>query len=170
MKYRLHFRVPFIISAVNMQTITDKTTRHPGIAPGKGSGPHKGPPPKFKARWKRVKNRSSPLVVKPFPGLWPDGTLRWYDPATVRCTEHEMLLILEMLIALNHTGLYTAFFQYHAHTGSLVIDLYEGRWGMFKEPFRKIDIDCRRFPLVDSVTEKPFYARPFLEELILLVQ
>lgn len=127
------------------------------------------PKPAKKPFWKVVRIRA-PSLVMPFPGLWPDGMLRWAPPETIRRAELETLSILETLMALNRTGLYTAFFQFHAYVGCLSIDIFEGRWNGSKKPIRIIEIDCRRYPLIDTDTQKPFYAQQFLNELILLVQ
>lgn len=111
-----------------------------------------------------------PSVHSTFPGLWPDGKLRWIDPAAARMTVAEIRSILDILVDLNITGLYTAFFHFHAHVGELEIIIFEGRWNFHKSPSWQVQIDCRDYPLTDTNTDKPFYAQSFLEMLILWVQ
>lgn len=125
--------------------------------------------PNPKATWKIIRSRA-PKVIKPFPGFWPDGMLRWADPEHIRSTEFEMLTILEALIALNRTGKYAAFFNFNAFVGSLMVEIYEGRGLALRKPIQQFDIDCRHYPLIEEKDEKPFYAQKFIDELILLVQ
>lgn len=109
-------------------------------------------------------------IQSPFPGLWPDGKLRWINPAAARMTVVEIRSILDILVDLNITGLYTAFFHFHAHVGELEIIIFEGRWNLFKRPLWQVQIDCRDYPLRDANSNQPFYASTFLEMLILWIQ
>lgn len=111
-----------------------------------------------------------PSINSTFPGLWPDGKLRCIDSATTRKTGAEIRSILDILVDLNSTGLYTAFFHFHAHIGELEIIIFEGRWSIFKSPVWQVQIDCRDYPLRDANSDQPFDASTFLEMLILWVQ
>ena len=109
-------------------------------------------------------------IQSPFPGLWPDGKLRCIDSATTRKTGVEIRGILDILVDLNITGLYTAFFHFHAHVGELEIIIFQGRWSIFKSPVWQVQIDCREYPLININTGQAFYVPAFLEMLILWVQ
>lgn len=102
--------------------------------------------------------------------LWPDGELRINDPVHYLDADREMLSIIEALSALNRTGLYSAFYDYAPHVGTLRVKIYEGRWTCFKKPVLKAAIDCRRFPLRDDDTEETVTAEAFMNRLILLAQ
>lgn len=106
----------------------------------------------------------------PFPGFWPDGKLRGGDSANRRKAAQEICSIIDIVMALDRTGLYSAFFQYFPYIGVLEIKIYEGRWNWAKHPIWKANIDCRAYPLTNYDTSEPFYAQLFLEWLILLVQ
>ena len=112
--------------------------------------------------------RAAPL--RPFPGLWPDGRLRMAEPTERLRAARETRRILEVLVALNHTLLFTAFYHYQAHIGLLEIRIYEGRWNDTKKPVRRYELDCRHYPLREWESRSPYYARWFLEAMILLVQ
>ena len=71
--------------------------------------------------------------------------------------DREMLSIIEALSSLNRTGLYSAFYDYAPHVGTLTVKIYEGRWTCFKKPALKAAIDCRRFPLRDNDTEESLH-------------
>lgn len=119
----------------------------------------------------RISNGRQQIYTQiPFLGFWPDLMLRRADNENIRQASRETLDMLEILMALNRTNLYTAFFNYHAHIGELEILIYEGHWGIRKRPVRHIKLDCRKYPLIDNDTLRPFYAQELLEWLILLVQ
>lgn len=102
--------------------------------------------------------------------LWPDGELRINDPVHYLDADREMLSIIEALSALNRTGLYSAFYDYAPHVGTLTVKIYEGRWTCFKKPVLKAAIDCRRFPLRDDDMEETVTAEAFMNRLILMLQ
>lgn len=102
--------------------------------------------------------------------LWPDGELRINDPVHYLDADREMLSIIEALSVLNRTGLFSAFYDYAPHVGTLTVKIYKGRWTCFKKPVLKAAIDCRRFPLRDDDTEETVTAEAFMNRLILLAQ
>lgn len=102
--------------------------------------------------------------------LWPDGELRINDPVRYLDADRELIAILEALATLNRTGLYSAFYDYAPHVGTLTVRIYEGRWTCFKTPVLKASVDCRRFPLHDDDTGEEITAEKFLRRLIGLVQ
>lgn len=73
-----------------------------------------------------------PSVHSTFPGLWPDGKLRCIDSATTRKTGVEIRGILDILVDLNSTGLFSAFFHFHAHVGELEIIIFKAA-GVFSK-------------------------------------
>ena len=102
--------------------------------------------------------------------LWPDGELRINDPGRYMDADREPITILETLATLNRTGLYSAFYDYAPHVGTLTVKIYEGRWTWFKKTVLKAAIDCRRFPLRDNDTNGEVTAEEFIRRLIGLVQ
>lgn len=102
--------------------------------------------------------------------FWPDGELRINNPVRYLDADREMLSIIEALSSLNRTGLYSAFYDYAPHVGTLTVKIYEGRWTCFKKPALKAAIDCRRYPLRDNDTEETLTAEDFMNRLILLAQ
>lgn len=102
--------------------------------------------------------------------FWLDGELRINDPVRYLDADREMLLIIEALSSLNRTGLYSAFYDYAPHVGTLTVKIYEGRWSCFKKPVLKAAIDCRRFPLRNNDTEETVAAEDFMNRLILMAQ
>lgn len=119
---------------------------------------------------------SPPRVRKlPYGGyrgaeLWPDGELRINDPVRYLDADRELIAILETLATLNRTGLYSAFYDYAPHVGTLTVRIYEGRWTCFKKNVLKASIDCRRSPLRDNDTNGEVTAEEFIRRLIGLVQ
>lgn len=118
----------------------------------------------------------TPKAIKlPYGGyrgaeFWPDGELRINDPVHYLDADRELIAILEALATLNRTGLYSAFYDYAPHVGTLTVEIYEGRWTWFKKPVLKTVIDCRRFPLRDNDTEEAVTAEDFMNWLILMAQ
>lgn len=102
--------------------------------------------------------------------FWPDGELRINDPGRYLDADRELIAIIEALATLNRTGLYSAFYDYAPHVGTLTVKIYEGRWSWFKKPVLKAAIDCRRFPLRDDDTNEEISAEEFLLQLIGMVQ
>ena len=102
--------------------------------------------------------------------FWPDGELRINDPGRYLDADRELIAIIEALATLNRTGLYSAFYDYAPHVGTLTVKIYEGRWNWFKKPVLKAAIDCRRFPLRDDDTNEEISAEEFLLQLIGMVQ
>lgn len=102
--------------------------------------------------------------------LWPDGELRINDPGRYLNADRELISILETLATLNRTGLYSAFYDYAPHVGTLTIQIYEGRWNYRKKPILKIVLNCRRFPLRDDETDEEITAEEFTQRLIQMIQ
>lgn len=102
--------------------------------------------------------------------LWPDGELRINDPVRYLDADREMLSIIKALSVLNRTGLYSAFYDYAPHVGTLTVKIYEGRWTCFKKNVLKASIDCRCSPLRDNDTNGEVTAEEFIRRLIGLVQ
>ena len=104
------------------------------------------------------------------PNLWPDFQYRINDPAYYENTTQQMLKIIRALLSLNQTGVFTAFFEYFAHTGTLDIRLYKGRWNHTKSPEARYSIDCRNEALIDCQTEETITADTLIEKMMLVVQ
>ena len=117
-----------------------------------------------------------PYAIKlPYGGyrgaeLWPDGELRINNPVRSLDADREMLSIIEALSVLNRMVIYSAFYNYAPHVGTLTVNIYEGRWTCFKKPVLNAAIDCRRFPLRDNDTEETVPAGTFMNRQILLAQ
>lgn len=74
---------------------------------------------------------SQKAVKPPYGGyrgakLRPDGRLRINDPERCLDADRELISILEALATLNRTGLYSAFYDYAPHVGTLTIQVCEG--------------------------------------------
>ena len=78
--------------------------------------------------------------------------------------------IVDLLMRVNATGLFEAFYEYYPHVRLLEISIYEGRWNYLKHPVFKMCLECGEVSLFDFDTDERITPEHLLERLILLIQ
>lgn len=83
---------------------------------------------------------------------------------------YEITGIIDSLLRLNDTGLYTAMFFCGSNVKYLDIWIYKGKWRDDQNPLYHLTLDYESNPPREYLTRKTVTAQSFEEYLILLVQ